>query len=69
MPLTLSNERLLTAVEAAALLRVKPQTMAIWRSSHRHALPYIRVGSSIRYRLSDLQRWLQERTVTPTATE
>jgi excisionase family DNA binding protein len=60
-----AQKRLLTPAEAAEYLGVQPQTLAAWRSSGRHGLPYVRVGSAIRYRLADLEGWLSRRTVTP----
>jgi excisionase family DNA binding protein len=56
-------DRLLTPVEAAQYLQLKVETLATWRANHRYDLPYVRVGTAIRYRLSDLQKWLESRTV------
>jgi hypothetical protein len=58
-----SKARLLTSVEAATFLNLKPQTLAVWRTTNRYTLPYIRVGNAIRYRQSDLDAWLASRTV------
>lgn len=54
-------DELLTAKQAAALLKVKPGTLACWRTTKRYPLKYTRVGKSIRYRLSDLQAFLASR--------
>jgi len=40
---------LLTEDEAAARIRVKPQTLAVWRSARRYGLPYIKCGHLVRY--------------------
>lgn len=48
--------------EAAKFLNVKPQTLACWASTKRYQLPMVKVGRAVRYRLSDLERWLEERT-------
>jgi excisionase family DNA binding protein len=48
--------------EAAAYLGVKPTTLQIWRSTNRYPLPYIKVGRLVRYRLSDLDAFLTQRT-------
>ena len=53
--------------EAAAYLGIKPQTLAVWRSAGRYDLPFVRVGRSIRYRVSDLEAWLVRRTATSVA--
>lgn len=58
------NDQLLTNDEAAALLRVSPGTLDVWRCIKRYQIAYIKVGRSVRYRRSDLEEWLRKRTVT-----
>lgn len=53
----------LTEDEAAAFIGFEPQTLAVWRSTGRHDLPFVRVGRSIRYRRADLEAWLDAHTV------
>jgi len=54
---------LLTENEAAAFLKVRPQTLAKWRMAGSGAsLPFVKVGRSIRYRLSDLNAYLDRHT-------
>jgi len=57
-----SDEKLRTPKGAAKFLELRPQTLAVWRMTGQH-LPFIRVGRSIRYRQSDLEAYLQRRTV------
>ena len=57
---------LLTAQQVAELLNVKYQTLAYWRSSGRHDLPFVKVGASIRYRKADIEKWLADRTAVHT---
>lgn len=64
MHATLQADRLLTREQTAELLGVKSQTLSVWHSTGRHDLPVVHVGRSVRYRLSDLERWLLDRTVT-----
>ena len=53
---------LLDPKQAANHLGLKnPNTLAVWRSTGRYNLPYIRVGGNVRYRLSDLNAWLESR--------
>jgi excisionase family DNA binding protein len=54
---------LLSEDQAAELLGVKPQTLSLWRSAGRYDLPFVRVGRLIRYRLADLEAWLERRLV------
>jgi hypothetical protein len=67
--MTTATDDLLTEIQAANLLKIKPGTLNSWRCLGRHALPYIRVGHAIRYRRSDLERWLVDRTVTSTSAD
>ncbi|MDR2209603.1 MAG: helix-turn-helix domain-containing protein [Azoarcus sp.] len=39
---------------------MSPKTLAIWRSSGRYSLPYVKVGRKVRYRRSDLIAWLKK---------
>jgi len=48
--------------QAAKVLDNKPNTLAVWRSTGRYSLPYIKVGRSVRYRISDLAEFLARRT-------
>lgn len=65
--LTLPSAPLLTRQEAAAFLGVSPQTLANWATTGRGRIPFVRVSKrAVRYRMSDLERWLQARTVEST---
>ena len=37
------------------------RTLAVWRSTKRYDLPYIKVGSAVRYWKSDLDKFLEQR--------
>ena len=64
MSTTVATNRLLSAEEAAEYLNVRVQTLAVWRSCKRYPdLFYIKVGNAVKYRQSDLDRWLESRTV------
>lgn len=49
--------------EAAEYLGIKPQTLASWRCTGRHSLPFVRLGRRIKYRKSDLDAYLAAHTV------
>ena len=53
---------LLSEREAAESLCLAPNTLQVWRSTGRYGLPFIKIGSKVRYRREDLQRWLEDRT-------
>jgi predicted site-specific integrase-resolvase len=53
--------KLLTRQEAAEFLSIRPQTLAVWSTTGRYALPIVKVGRSVRYQLSDLQAFIESR--------
>ena len=57
-------DRLLDEQAAAAYLDLKPGTMAVWRSTGRYAIPFVKIGRNVRYRRADLDAWLAQRTRT-----
>lgn len=58
------DKALLTDEEAAYLLDLEPESLAVFRSTGRHQIPYIKIGRNVRYRRSDLEAWLVSRTHT-----
>jgi excisionase family DNA binding protein len=54
-------EGLLTRDEVARLLR-KPVSWLRY-SERKRVIPYVKVGSQIRYRLADVEEWLRSREV------
>jgi excisionase family DNA binding protein len=48
---------------AAAYLGIKVTTLAMWRSTKRYPLPYIKVGRLVQYRKTHLDAFLANRTV------
>jgi predicted DNA-binding transcriptional regulator AlpA len=60
------DDRLLRARQAAEMLGVSPQTLAVWRCRRNNGhpapeLPYVKVGRrSIRYRLSDVKGFIEK---------
>ncbi len=63
MPVTIDYPTLLTREEAAAYLGLRPQTLAIWAMNGRYGLPHIKVGRLCKYRRTDLDKFLERRTV------
>ena len=58
------TDPLLTRRETANLLNIREQTLAVWHATGRYALPVVKVGRSVRYRQSDIDAFLESRTVT-----
>jgi excisionase family DNA binding protein len=52
---------LLDPRQASEVLDVSEGTLAVWRSSKRYGLPYVKVGRKVRYRRADLIAWLEKR--------
>ncbi|MCX5653264.1 MAG: helix-turn-helix domain-containing protein [Planctomycetota bacterium] len=59
----MTKSELLTRAEAAEYLGLAAQTLAVWASTQRYALRYVKVGRNVRYRKADLDRFLEARTV------
>lgn len=55
--------KMLDPTAAAVLLNVTTDTLAVWRSTKRYNLPYVKVGSKVRYREADLIKWLESRMI------
>lgn len=59
----LDMNELVNDVVAAAYLKTTRQTLANWRSTKRHVLPYVKIGSLVRYKRKDLEAFVQQQTV------
>ncbi len=55
--------------EATEFLGLKRGTLAVWRSTGRYKLRFIKIGRKVRYRRSDLIAWIESRTRANGATE
>jgi hypothetical protein len=51
---------LLSREETAALLGVQTNTLAVWALHQRYALPYVKVGRRVKYRLSDVLCFIEK---------
>ena len=57
---TIAPAGLMTTIEAAAYLNIKAATLAVWRSTNRRTLTYVKVGGQVRYRREDLDRFITD---------
>lgn len=46
--------------QAAEYLSIKPATLAVWRSTNRRKLAYVKVGGQVRYRRTDLDQFIAD---------
>ncbi len=53
------KDELLTPVEVADILKVKAETLALWRHNRRYDLGHIKIGRCVRYRRSEVERFIQ----------
>jgi predicted DNA-binding transcriptional regulator AlpA len=59
---TATDDRLLTRKQAAEVLGFQPQTLARWKWEGRaDRPPEVRFGRAVRYRASELSKWIAER--------
>ena len=56
----MDDDKLLSNEEAAAYLGIKTNTLTIWRTTKRFEIPYIQIGRKIRYKKSDLDKFLNK---------
>jgi predicted site-specific integrase-resolvase len=62
-----SAGQFLTPAEVANMLRVKLATLATWRSSGRHDLPFVKVGARVMYDADAVRNWCAARSGTSCA--
>jgi hypothetical protein len=58
--------KLLTTAEAAAYMRLKPQTLAKWRS-HGKGPSFVQLGGKVFYRVAELDAYVEAGVTTPEA--
>lgn len=58
-----AKSNLLTRNQAAEYLGVTPQTLAVWACTRRYNLPVIKMGRLAKYKLSDLDTFINSRSV------
>ena len=56
------QDPLLPPKTTANRLGVEETTLATWRSKKLYPLPYVQVGRLIRYRQSDVENFIRQRT-------
>jgi len=54
-------EKLLTVEQVADYLQVKPSTIYQW--THLGFIPHVKLGNRIRFGVSQVEKWLEERSI------
>lgn len=57
---------LLSRSEAAAYLGVSKGTLEVWASTQRYNLPFVKIGRLAKYRMCDLEAFVQSRLTVAT---
>lgn len=53
------NHDRVTADDAAKFLGISKGTLAIWRCSKRHSIPFYKIGKNVFYKISDLEAFVE----------
>ena len=65
--LEMEHNPLMTSVEAADYLSVRPQTLAKWRMQDgKHTIPFVKIGKAVRYQRSELNKYIAAHTFSNT---
>ena len=61
--MTTENDPMLTRKEAARFLGLQPSTLDAWASRGTVKLPFAKLGGAVRYRQSDLEKFIKSNRV------
>jgi excisionase family DNA binding protein len=52
--------KLITPQQAAEVLGVKLETLAVWRATKRYPLPYVKVGRKVFYKTENIEKFIED---------
>lgn len=61
--LTFNDDVLATPEQAAQLIQINASTLQKWRSTGENNIPFVKIGRSVRYRVSDLKAYVERHVV------
>lgn len=64
LPAHHTNDTLLDDADVANILKISKGTLPVWRNKGKGP-EYIKIGSNVRYRMSDIQRFIDNKTCKP----
>ena len=56
--ITLSDDVIITTAQASKLLSTPESTLNKWRSTGENNIPYLKIGRNVRYRTTELKKWV-----------
>lgn len=56
--------QLLTRCAAAEALNIRPQTLAVWATTGRYSLPFVKIGRRVMYRKHDIEQFILNNLMT-----
>ncbi len=59
-----SKNKLLSRTEAAKYLGISKGTLEVWASTKRYNLPFVKIGRLAKYKISDLDDFIESRRIT-----
>lgn len=62
-PLTFNDDVLATPTEASTLIKINAGTLQKWRSTGENNIPFVKIGRSVRYRVTDLKAYVDRHVV------
>ena len=51
-------------ITAANYMGIAPATLQYWRTTGTQKIPFIKVGGRVMYRITELEKWLEQNTFT-----
>tara|TARA_R110000851_G_scaffold318100_1_gene481787 strand:+ start:205 stop:414 length:210 start_codon:yes stop_codon:yes gene_type:complete len=60
---TQTHTHLINGEQAAEILCLKPKTLAMMRWRGCKSLPWVKLGKSVRYKLSDIEAYIERNTI------
>ena len=66
--IVIAGRQAFTEAEAAKFLGVAKGTLQVWRSTGRQKIPYLKLGSLVKYFQSDLEEWIESQMRTKSST-
>ncbi len=62
MTISLQDDIIINTEQASVLLCTPKATLIKWRSTGENCIPYLKIGRNVRYRVSDLKKWIESRS-------